>query len=98
MSTEGSQLLLLPAIRRELNALLIEDNAVRRVPVVYHVQPFVDFPPQRLRAQITAEEDCLDRLSKLRRTRWWNSTACHSANGPGCYPAGRYERPGCGRR
>ena len=59
------RLLVVQPVAGDLAALAEEDEPVGGVPGLDDVQPLVDFAPQRLVAEIAAQEDRLDRLAQF---------------------------------
>src|SRR5689334_10979610 len=57
--------LVVQPIAGHFTALAKEDKPVGRVPGLDHVQPLVDFAPERLLAEIAAQEGGLERLAQL---------------------------------
>lgn len=49
--------LIFQLVRRNLAPPAVKDEAVGAVPVLDHIQPLVDFAPQRFQAQIVADKD-----------------------------------------
>ena len=58
-------LLILQAVRGDLAAFAVEDEAVGAVPVLNHVESFVNGLAERLGIQVAAKKDGLDRLAQL---------------------------------
>ena len=67
MERQDRQLLIGHTIGGELAALAVEDEVIGTVPVLDHIEPLVNFAPQRLFVQVTAQENGLDRLAQFRQ-------------------------------
>lgn len=59
MQGKHCQFLLFEPAGRNLSALAVEDEVVSAVPVLNHIEPFVNLSSQRFQAQVATEEDVL---------------------------------------
>ena len=57
MQSMGCGFLILHAVGGNLSTLAKEDKAIGAVPILDNVQPLVNFPTERLRAQVSAQKD-----------------------------------------
>ncbi len=62
---QHQNLLVLEPIAGELSALAIEDKFVRTVPVLNHLQAFVDLAPQGFQPQVVAQKHRLQGLAQF---------------------------------
>ena len=65
VQAQHADFLILAPVAREFAALGKEDEIIGAIPLLDDVQAFVNFPAQRLRLQVTAEKDRLDRLAEF---------------------------------
>lgn len=65
MQCQSRDLLIVEAIAGDLAALAKEDEACGAVPVLDHIQAFVDFASELLLAQIPAQKDRLDSPTEI---------------------------------
>jgi hypothetical protein len=55
--------LIFTAIGRELSAFAVKDEIVGAIPVLHHVQAFINFAPQLQRMQISTKKNGLHRFT-----------------------------------
>jgi hypothetical protein len=62
---EHRNFLIFTAIGRELSAFAVKDEIVGAIPVLHHVQAFINFAPQLQRMQIATKKNGLHRFAEF---------------------------------